>query len=98
MPDTSEARAAIRRAYEHHRDVMGGMSMALLKLEAAGGLYDNELDPETGTRHPPHMPPASVLIQHAGNGLAAALDACDLLRAAIIAAQGETAKLEAGDA
>jgi hypothetical protein len=95
MPDTSEAREAIRKAYECHRDVMGGMSMALLKLEAASGLYDNELDPETGQRHPPHTLPAHILINHAGNGLAAALAACDMLRAALVAAADETAKLEA---
>lgn len=47
MPDTSAARSAIRAAYEHHRDVMGGMSMALLKMDAAGGLiYPDPLLPD----------------------------------------------------
>ena len=42
MPDTSAARAAIRLAYGKHRDVMGGMCLAMLKMEAAGGLLREE--------------------------------------------------------
>ena len=88
MPDTSAARAAIREAYNKHRSVMGGMSHAMLKLEAAGGLIRD--DPL------PYAEDDPVWIRHALSGLKDALDACDELEAAVTAAFSETGKLLPG--
>jgi hypothetical protein len=83
--DTSAARAAIRNAREKHRDVMGGMSMAELKLQAAGGLLRGEILPYPEDSH--------VWTDHAREGLQRALAACDELRAALLAAMEEVTKL-----
>jgi len=92
QPDTSAAREAIRATYERHRDVMGGLSMADLKLQAAGGV----LAEEDMAGHPARDDP--MWIAHARSGLSGALTACDALRAEIVSAQGEVAKLEADHA
>jgi hypothetical protein len=86
MPDTSAARAAIRNARDKHRDVIGGMSTAELKLQAAGGLLRDE-DPL------PYPEDSHVWTDHAQDGLQRALAACDELRAALLAAVEENAKL-----
>lgn len=94
MPDTAEARKAIRHAYDCHRDVMGDMSMAMVKLEAAGGLYRNDDDLQL-----PYPEDSPVWTEHAQIGLRHALARCEALREALIAAAGEVAKLEEhGDA
>lgn len=84
MRDTSAAREAIREAYQYHRDVMGGMSMAKLKLDAASGLL--RLDPGESLPYPEDSP---VWLEHASAGLAAAYEACEKLREAITSAQAE---------
>lgn len=89
MPDTEAARAAIRRAYNWRREVNGGLSMAELKLLAAGGLLRDD-DP------PPYPEDSPVWIDRAANGLDRALGACDALRDAIVAARGEVMKLAEG--
>lgn len=97
MPDTSAARAAIREAYEHHRDVMGGMSMALLKMEAAGGLC--RPDPRFPDDPPLPFPEDSLVwTDHALAGLDDASRACDKLKAAILAAAGVVAAVNREDA
>ena len=93
MPDTSAAREAIQACREQHRNVMSGMSMAELKLDAAGGLL--ELEPGEALPYPEDSP---VWIEHALHGLNEAIDACDALRAALVTAKDETAKLETRDA
>jgi len=87
MPDTSRARDAIREACDKHCDVMGGMSIAALKLEAAAGLYRDEDPP------PPYAEDDPVWITHALSGLKRALDACDELKTALLAAVSETGAL-----
>lgn len=86
MPDTSAAREAILRAYDIHRDVNGGLSLAELKLQAAGGLL-RDADPLPFAEDDP------VWIEHARNGLLKAMTACDALRTAITAAQVEVGEL-----
>ena len=87
MPDTADARAAIHRAYERHREVMGGMSTAELKLQAAAGQF-------VGDDPPPQWPLDSpVWIEHATDGLDAAVSAAILLLDALQHAQAEVAKL-----
>lgn len=90
MPDTEAARAAIREAYNKHRDVMGGMSMAMLKLNAASGFYRDDEPPPAYAEDDP------VWIAHALSGLKQALDACAELEKAITAAFNETGKLTPG--
>ena len=87
MTDTSAARAAIREAYRKHRNVMGGMSMAMLKLEAANGFYRNDDPPSACAEGDP------VWISHAMSGLMQALDSCDELEKAITAAFNATGAL-----
>lgn len=95
MPDTTAARTAIKVARECHRDVMGGMSTAELKLEAAGGLL--RPNPLLGDDDPlPYAEDDPVWLEHAEHNLARALTACDALREAIIAAQGEVTDLASG--
>lgn len=103
MPDTSRARSAIREAYERHRDVMGGMSMAMLKLEAAAGFLAAEIEREkaSGLFRPeeiaalPYPEDSPVWIEHASAGIASALNACDALRSALMKAGDEVAHLAA---
>ena len=94
MADTTAARKAIRAAYAKRTEVNGGLSHAELKLMAAGGAL--RLEPGETLPWPEDSP---VWIEHAEDGLARALAACDELREAIIAAQAETRLLtrEAGD-
>lgn len=84
-PNTEPARLAIRAAREHHRDVMGGMSGAELKLMAAGGVLRGE--------HQAWPPGDPVWLDFAELGLAQAQAACDELRQAIDAARAEVVKL-----
>ena len=90
MTDTSAARKAIREAYGKHTEVMGGMSLALLKLEAAAWMYRGDDPPPSYAEDDP------VWIHHALSGLKQALDACDGLEAAITAAFNETGMLLPG--
>ena len=88
MPDTTAARDAIRFAYGKHRAVMEGMSMALLKMEAAGGLYRRDDDPL------PYPEDSPVWAEHALDGLEAALSASMGLTDAIRAARAQVEKLQ----
>jgi len=81
MPDVSQAREAVRRCRELHRDVMGGMSTAELKLEVMAGRYVNADPPPS---HPPDDP---IWIEHAAIALAEAHGASIALTGAILNAQ-----------
>lgn len=87
MPDTSAAREEIRDAYEHHRNVMGGMSMALMKLEVAAGLMRREDPPPEWSEDDP------VWIDDALLGLTRAAEACRELAQQIESAQAEVTML-----
>lgn len=100
MPDTAKARIAIRAAYGKRVLVNGGLSLAELKLQAAGGLLRAEHDLMAA----PGMVPGEefslpwpeddpVWIEHALGGLDQALKACDELREAIEQAVAETERL-----
>ena len=89
MTDTSAARQAIRAARDCHRDVMGGLSAAELKLQAAAGLLRDD-DPLPWPEDSP------VWIEHATACLTRALTACDALREALLAAAGEVARVRLG--
>jgi hypothetical protein len=88
MPDTEAARAAIRTARERHRDVMGGLSMAELKLQAAGGLLCDEDPLPYAENDPPWL-------EHALGGMNTALTACAALHVALLDVVGEIAKVRA---
>jgi hypothetical protein len=88
VPDTTRAIWAIRAAYDKRTQVNGGLSTAHLKLEAAGGVL--RLDEGETLPWPENSP---VWIEHARDGLAEALAACDKLRWAIERAHAEVAKL-----
>jgi hypothetical protein len=91
MTDTTRARDAIRDAHARHRDVMGGMSMADLKLTAAAGLLRDD-DPL------PYAQDDPVWISDAAHGISRALEACDALRIALTKAGDEVARLDAEQA
>jgi hypothetical protein len=91
MPDTSKARDAIHEAYARHRDVMGGMSAAMLKLEAAGGLL--KPDPRLDDPPLPYPEDSPVWIEHAAFALASAMTASGALTAAILEAQRKVTDL-----
>jgi hypothetical protein len=88
MPDTTRAIWAIRGAYGKRVQVNGGLSMAELQLQAAGGRL--QLDEGENLPVPADSP---AWIEHARDGLAIALAACYKLQAAIEQAQAEVAKL-----
>lgn len=91
MPDTSTARDAIREAYARHRDVMGGLSSAMLKLEAAGGLL--KPDPRLDDPPLPYPEDSPVWIEHAAYALAEANKKCAELQLAILQAQRKVTDL-----
>jgi hypothetical protein len=83
--DTSAARAAIRAAMASHAEIMGGLSTALLKMEAAGGLI-----PAAELPWPADSP---TWTDHALNGLDQAGEAIGKLTAALRAAAAEVAQV-----
>lgn len=88
MPDTDEARAAIREAYEAHRNVMGGMSTALMMLEIAAGL--DRPDPLLNDPPLPYDLDDPVWLADAYSALGRALQDC-----AELAEKVRTARLKA---
>jgi hypothetical protein len=89
VPDTSAARQAITAARAFHVDIMGGLSMAELKLKAAGGVLCDE-DPL------PYADDDPVWLEHALTGLDVAQEALAALGEALDAAIGEVAKFRRG--
>jgi hypothetical protein len=92
MSDTTASRAAIRLACQYRTAVNGGLSMALLKLEAANGLLSDE-DPLPWPEDDP------VWFEHALSGLEAALTASlalqDAIRTAMVTTEADRDKAAA---
>jgi hypothetical protein len=90
VPDTSASRSALRSGRQFHREVMGGLSAAELKLEAAGGFLRGE---NVHLSRPWGDP---SWFREAAEGIEVALAACGRLENALLLAAAEVAKLRQG--